>query len=303
MIRIDDLTVFVQSVDAGSFSAAARDLGITPALASSAVQRLEGELGRRLFIRSTRSLRLSSEGAAFLPHARSMLEALDAGRRELQRDREAIDGLLRLSIPSDLGRNALLGWLDAFQARHPKLRMRLDVSDRSADLYRQPLDLAIRYGVPADSSLVVQPLAADNRRLLCASPAYLERHGMPATPEDLLRHNCLCYVWADKVLDRWSFEHPGGARQVIVAGDRVSDDADVVRRWAVAGHGVLYKSALDLAPDVAAGRLLPLLPAFPGEPAPLNLICAHRSVLVPAVTMLRDFLRQCCAEQARDAAR
>lgn len=296
MIRFDDLEVFVRAADAGSFSAAARALAVTPALASSAVKRLETALGQRLFVRSTRSLRLAEAGERYLPYARAMLQNLDDGQIALAREHAEIAGTLRVSSPSDLGRNVLLPWLDAFQREHPKLQLHLQVSDRLADLFRQPLDLALRYGQPPDSSLVAQPLAEGNRRVLCAAPAYLQRHGTPATVEALRRHNCLRYVWGDSVHERWGFHLPGGVQTVTVEGDRVSDDADVVRRWALAGHGLVYKSRIDLHQDLRAGRLQQIFPTAWGEPAPLNLICAHRSLLVPAVVRLRDFLRERCRE-------
>ncbi len=254
-IRLEDLAVFVQAAEAGSFSEAARRLGITPAVASSAVQRLERALALRLFVRSTRSLRLSEDGQRYLPHARAALQALEDGRLALDQSRGEIAGQLRLSMPSDLGRNVLLPWLDDFQAAHPRLRLQLRVSDRVADLYRQPLDAGIRYGAPpADSQLVAQPLAPANRRVLCAAPAYLERHGHPRQPEDLKRHQCLRFLLGDSVYERWSFHLPQGVQTVTVGGDRVSDDADVVRRWAVAGHGLVYKSRLDVLADLRAGR-------------------------------------------------
>jgi len=297
-MRLDDLQVFVQAVDAGSFSAAARQLDMTPALASSSIQRLEDALGVRLFVRSTRSLRLSEDGERYLPHARAVLAAIADGQQALAQGREEIEGVLRLSAPSDLGRNVLVRWLDDFQAEYPKISFQLRISDRAADLFRQPIDAAIRYGVLADSGLVAQPLAEKNRRALCASPAYVKRHGIPKTPEQLQRHNCLRYVWGDQIHDRWAFHLPRGVKTIVVNGDRMSDDADVVRRWAVAGHGLVYKSRLDVCLDIKEGRLIEIFPQSYGEPAPLNLVSAHRSALTPAVQLLRDYLRTRCAELA-----
>lgn len=154
MLRYDDLQVFVHTSDSGSLSAAARQLEISPAVASAALKRLESELEVRLFARSTRSLRLTPEGDAFLLHARASLRSLEEGRRLLQGGKDQIAGVLQLSAPSDFGRNLLLPWLDEFQARYPQLSLRLLLGDRVTDLYRQPVDVAIRYGAPADSSLV-----------------------------------------------------------------------------------------------------------------------------------------------------
>lgn len=164
MVRLDDLQIFVRAAETGSFSAAARELDIAPAQASAALQRLERALGVRLFVRSTRRMRLSEDGERYLPHARAALSALASGEQVLSEGREEIAGVLKISAPSDLGRNVLLPWLDAFQARHPRLTMQLRISDRMVDLFRQPVDVAIRYGVLEDSSLVSLALAPDNRR-------------------------------------------------------------------------------------------------------------------------------------------
>jgi len=295
-MRLKDIEVFVQSAAAGSFSAAARQLDMTPALASTSIQRLEDELNVRLFVRSTRSLRLSDDGERFLPHARAALGALGDGQKALAKGRQEITGTLRLSAPSDLGRNVLLPWLDAFQVMHPKISFQLRISDRAADLFREPLDAGIRYGVLSDSALVAQPLAENNRRALCAAPEYLQNHGVPQAPEDLQGHNCLLYVWGDQVLDRWSFHLPRGIRTIAVSGDRISDDADVVRRWAIAGHGLVYKSRLDVSLDVKEGRLVQIFPQSYGELVPLNLVIAHRASLTPALQLLRDYLKVRCAE-------
>ena len=253
IIRLDDVQIFVHTADAGSFSEAARRLNIAPAQASASVQRLEKALDARLFTRSTRSMQLSEAGERYLPHARVMLGAREQGEQALAGGREALSGPLRLSAPSDFGRNLLLPWLDDFQHEHPGLSVHLKLSDRSADLIRQPLDFAVRYGALPDSSLLAIKLLDNNRRALCAAPSYIERHGAPAKVDDLRRHNCLRYIWSEQVHERWRFTLPGGERTVAVTGNRVSDDADAVRRWAIAGEGLLYKSRLDLINDLKAG--------------------------------------------------
>ncbi len=138
-------------------------------------------------------------------------------------------------------------------------------------------------------------MAAGNRRVLCASPAYLQRHGAPQRLDELAGHNCLRFMLAGRVHDRWCFQEGRRARTVQVSGDRVSDDADVVRRWALAGLGLAYKSWLDIADDVAAGRLRGLLPECLGEAAPLGLLCAHRAQLSKPVRLLHEHLQARCA--------
>lgn len=283
--------LFVRAADCGGLSAAARELDMAPAAASAALKRLENALAVRLFVRSTRSLRLTTEGERYRVHARAVLLAMEEGAASVARSKELIGGDLNLSIPSDLGRNVMLPWLDEFQVLHPGIHFRIRISDRLADLFRQTVDVAIRYGEPEDSGMVALPLAPDNRRVLCASPDYFKRHGAPQTIADLSTHNCLRFVLGDAVHDRWSFHKNKKVEAAVVAGDRVSDDADLVRRWAVAGKGLAYKSRLDVSRDLREGRLIVALADYQGEPAPLNLVCAHRLMLSPAVVGLRDFLR------------
>jgi DNA-binding transcriptional LysR family regulator len=293
MIRIDDVEIFVHTADLGSFSAAARQLDIEPALASSAVQRLERALGVRLFIRSTRRMRLSEQGESYLPHGRAILEAVAGGSRVLANTGDDIAGTLKLSAPSDLGRNQLLGWLENFQRQHPKLSIHLRIGDRAADFFSESVDAAIRYGMLADSGLVALPLLPNNRRTVCAAPSYLKRNGVPKTPDELRKHNCLRYVMDEQTHDRWAFHFPGGVKTIPVSGDWISDDAEVVRRWAVDGLGIAYKSRLDMWADIQAGRLVELFPLEECEPVPLQLVCAHRSQLTPAIQALRDVLVKC----------
>ncbi len=295
IIRLDDVQIFVCTVDAGSFSEAARQLNIAPGQASASVQRLEKALDARLFTRSTRSMQLSEAGERYLPHARAMVGAREQGEQALANARAALSGPLRLSAPSDFGRNLLLPWLDAFQHMHAGVSLHLKMSDRAADLIRQPLDAVVRYGALADSSLLAMKLVDNNRRALCAAPSYIERHGAPAKVDDLRKHNCLRYVWSEQIHERWRFTLPGGERTVAVTGNRISDDADAVRRWAIAGEGIVYKSRLDLIDDLKAGRLVELFPSEHCEPAPLHLICAHRAQLTPVISELTTFLRERCA--------
>lgn len=293
MVRFEDLKIFLAAADQGSFSAAARELDLTPAAASAALKRLELALDARLFVRSTRSLRLTGDGERYLEYARSAISTLEAGKNAVARSKTEISGTLSVSIPSDLGRHVLLPWLDEFQGEHPRVSFQVRISDRLADLYRQPVDLAVRYGTPTDSGLVALPLAERNRRVVCASPAYFARHGMPQAPADLRRHNCLSFVLGETLHDRWTFQRGDGFTLTVpVKGDRVGDDGELVRRWALAGHGVAYKSRYDVLSDLRAGRLVEALGDYASEPSPLYLLCVHRMLLSPAVRRLREFLQE-----------
>lgn len=333
--RIDDVQVFVRAAERGNFSDAARDLGISPVVASAIIKRLETQLGVRLFERSTRRVRLSDAGERLLPHAREALQALAWGEAALgqaQSHEGRLQGLLRLSMPSDLGRSLLVDWIEQFiaaQGPGAALALELRISDRVTNLLLHSVDFAVRYGIPEDSGLIALPIAPHNRRLLVASPDYLARFGTPRQPQDLLQHNCLRFVINDVVHGRWRFvaraaaaqagsadsagadpagDDPAGdesvdgapldsalasASQVVeVQGDRIADDGAVVRQWALAGLGVASKSALDVAEDIASGRLVRLLPDYLGEPTPLYLVVVSRQ-------HLQGGIRSLCAELSR----
>ncbi|MEA3131657.1 MAG: hypothetical protein QOF46_3452, partial [Paraburkholderia sp.] len=246
MIRFDDLALFVRTAALGSFSNAAREAALLPGQVSAAIQRLERELDVRLFARSTRSLRLTAQGAEYLPYAKQMLATLQEGRECLHGAADALQGILQIAAPSDLGRNVLLPWITAFREAHPKLSVRLFLSDQLTDMFRDPVEIAIRYGRADNASYVALPLAGDNRRVLVASPAYLHRHGRPRTLDELADHHCLLYVLGGRVYDKWVFPVGGELRQLAVAGSLFCDDADVARRWAIEGQGIAYKSWLDV---------------------------------------------------------
>jgi DNA-binding transcriptional LysR family regulator len=267
-------------------------LEISPALASAALNRLEDALELRLFARTTRSLRLTEQGERYLVHAREALRLLKEGYASVREQHATLGGNLKISMPSDLGRNVLLAWLDKFQNQYPRVSLQISISDRIADLYRQPVDIALRYGKQEDSSMVAMPIAPQNRRVLVASKDYIKRHGKPETLGALRAHNCLRFVIDDVTYDRWTFQPEGqGAVTVSVTGNRCADDAELVRRWAVAGQGIAYKSRLDVTADLQAGRLQVLLPDIAGEEVPLYLLCMHRMQVTPTVIALRDFLR------------
>lgn len=299
MIRIDDLALFVRSAALGSFSQAAREVNLLPGQASAAIGRLERELDIRLFARSTRSLRLTEEGKRYLPFAQDALQALRDGYDGMRGENAALSGTLQVAAPSDFGRNVLLPWIGEFRRAHPGLDIQLLVSDQVADVFRDPVDIALRYGQIDDASYIALPVAPDNRRVLVASPDYLARHGRPQALPELAAHSCLAYRLRGRIYDRWCFPLPEGEQVVQVSGALVSDDADVVRRWAVAGEGIAYKSWLDVSGDVAQGRLEVLLPEIPGEATPLSLVCPHRKQFSPAVKLLHALLKERCAPLAR----
>ena len=288
MIRIDDLGLFLRSAALGSFTAAAVEANLLPGQVAAAIKRLERELEVRLFTRTTRSLRLSAEGEQYLATARGVLEQLELGRERLRGDDAPLRGTLQIAAPSDLGRNILLPMLTEFRRQHPELSVRFLVSDQVTNLFRDPVDVALRYGWNEDANYIALPLAPWNRRVLVASPDYVTRHGTPTSVDDLTRHPCLLYLQNGRLHDRWEL----GEKTVQVTGPLFSDDADVVRRWAVAGEGIAYKTWLDVYADVQAQRLVVLLPEIPGDVYPLSFACPHRGQMSRAVTQLYQWLNQ-----------
>ncbi|MBO9548605.1 LysR family transcriptional regulator [Pseudomonas sp.] len=288
MLRFTDLELFVRSSALGSFTAAAHEADLLPGQVAAAIKRLERDLDVRLFARTTRSLRLTAEGELYLPTAQRVLDTLRQGHEQLHASHSTLRGVLQVSAPSDIGRNLLLPWLSAFRREHPALSLRFFLSDQMADFSRDPVDIAIRYGLNQDANYIALPLAPWNRRVVVASPGYLARHGRPRTPDDLQQHDCLLYLQHNRVYDKWQL----GNRTVQVRGPLVSDDADVVRRWALEGEGIVYKSWLDVSANIAAGELEILLPEYQGEATPVTLVCPHRKQLSPAVTQLHLWLRE-----------
>ena len=290
MTRLSDLELFVRTADLGSLTAAAKAMDWSPAAASAAMKRLETAWGTAVFVRSTRSLRLSTEGERMLPHVRLALDALTEAQAVATRTRSALRGELQLAMPSDLGRHVLLPWLHSFQTQHPELSLRLHLSDRNADLMRVPLDMAIRYGTPKDSPHVALPLLTQNPRLLVASPQYLARHGSPATASDLLRHEALRFMIGDEVPRTWRLQVDGQWVDAPVQGRRSANDSEIVTRWALDGLGLAYRSQLDMAAHLAAGRLVHINPHWTGELTHLHLVVPGRKQVTAAARALRDHL-------------
>ncbi|BBP70616.1 LysR family transcriptional regulator [Pseudomonas sp. Seg1] len=299
MSSILDLEIFVRVADSGSISAAARALELTPAAASIALKRLETRLGIRLLARSTRSMRLTEEGRRYLESVRLALATLADGEQALKQQTEGLSGVLQLAAPSDFGRNVLLPWLDEFKREHPNIQLQLLLNDRHSDLFRETVDVALRFGVPSDSTLVALPILPQHRRVACASADYLARHGTPRHPAELCEHSALLYLRNGRPYNTWQFIRADEVLEVEVHGDYLSDDGEVARRWALAGHGIAYKAWLDVAEDVRAGRLVTLFDDWRGEHAPFNLFCPHRVQVSERVKVLQAFLQERCQALSR----
>ena len=206
---------------------------------------------------------------------------------------QEIEGELRIAISSDLGRNLVAPWLDEFMTEHTKISVRLHMSDSQIDFYRDNLDMAIRYGSPADSNLYGFKIC-DVQSFLCASPEYLKQHGEPKHPEELAQHNGLFYQLYDVTHDHWIFSRNAESIKVRMSSDRSANDGDMVRRWCLAGKGLAVKSCVDVGDDILAKRLVSLMSDYKPRTTELWQVFPSRSSITPAARLFRDFLRQKC---------
>ena len=287
--NLSDLRVLVQTARTGSLTRAATVLGITPAAASATLKRIETQLGTRLFERSTRAMRLTQAGQTLLDYTSRAFDLLDEGEAQVTDDRTQLVGRIRLSAPSDLARATLLPWLDEFLQQYPGVQLDLSIGDRTSDVIKDELDLAIRYGTLADSRLVARALMV-SEPIVVAAPSYLARHAAPATPMDLVDHNCLAYDRAGRPHRTWRFCRDGLWSEVRVHGDRTADDASIARQWALAGAGILLKSPVEQREDLAEGRLIRLLADWQTEAYPLHALLPSGRFVPRRVRALVDFL-------------
>jgi len=288
-VQLSQLQLFIRLADAGSLSAAARQLKMTPAAASASLKRLESALSVRLVERSTRSMRLTAEGELLRDHAQRALGVLDDARSLLSAQREDLAGEVHLASPLDLGRTVLTAMLSPFLGRHPRLRLVMHLSDAKHDLLRDGVDIAVRYGVLQDSSLVARPLL-QTQRTLVASPAYLDAHGHPRHPDELACHNCLVLNLNNRPEVRWVLHRGKETVAVQAQGNRVADDGGLVREWAVAGLGIAFKAGLDVLDDLREGRLVRVMPDWHGETTPVQAVLPAQRHLPLRVRRLLDEL-------------
>lgn len=292
---IEDLNVILKVAEFRSITAAAESLDMHTATASAAIKRVERALGVELFIRTTRRLRLSVAGERYIPNCEQALQMLNLAQQNVKDDLDIIDGELRISASSDLGRNLILPWLDEFMKTHTGVSIKLHISDSNIDFYRDPVDIALRYGSPNDANLYGFKIC-NVPRVICATPKYLQNFGVPKHPNDLTIHNGLLYQLHDIIHDVWEFTHKEEIIKVKMQSNRASNDAELVRRWCVNGKGIAMKSSLDMSHDLLSKQVIPLLPKFPPKSTELWLICPSRQTITPAVRLLREHLKIKCAD-------
>jgi DNA-binding transcriptional LysR family regulator len=291
MDRVGDIALFLRVLDLGSISAAARSLDVSVAVASQRLKRLERALGVRLLHRTTRQLHPTPEGLQLAEQGRALVEDLESLAEGLRRAGGGIAGTLKVTMSSTFGRLYLSPLLPEFLARHPGVRVSVDLSDVQVDLVSAGMDLAIRIGPLDDSSLVARKLA-NNRRVLCASPAYLKRHGTPRTPADLARHECLLLVGSQGRQDLWRLQDGGREVAVRVQGRIESNQGELLRDAAVAGLGIALHSTWHVNADLRAGRLRVVLPDHPLADSGIFAVMPQRRLVPPRVRAFVDFLAE-----------
>jgi DNA-binding transcriptional LysR family regulator len=251
------LRAFILSVDAGSFTAAARVLGSTPSAVSKSVAKLERTLGIRLLQRTTRAIHPTPEGQALHKQGASILTDLDE-LEELVTAKSVPRGLLRVSAPLDLGRHWLVPRVSAFLARYPEIECVLSLTDRFVDLVDERIDVALRMGDVGDGRLVRKRLGMTSA-MLCATSGYLKSRGTPQSPTALADHNCLAYACSGRRIP-WVFEGPAGRFELAPKGTLASDNNDALIAIALAGIGITRIPSFMGEPHIRAGRLRRVLP-------------------------------------------
>ncbi|WP_424990547.1 LysR family transcriptional regulator [Fluviibacterium sp. S390] len=289
MAYLESLRVFTRVVELGSITSGGRDLRLTPAVASKRIKELEQHLGVRLFNRTTRSLTPTEVGQRFYEEARRVLEMVDQAEAVVAEFSTAPRGVIRITAPLGVGRRIIAPMIPDFVDRNPGIEVRMRMSDRKVDLLADGLDVAFFVGTPHDSSLKMRKIA-DCPRVLCAAPAYLERYGVPADPEDLLRgHNCLLLRYPRSPEYYWMLNTPDGLRKYEVSGKFDADDSDVLTDWALAGAGIVNKPQFDVAAHLAAGRLVEVLPHARPAPSVFGCLYPHKKLQDPKVRLLVEF--------------
>lgn len=291
MDRLACLETFVRVADAGSFAKAAEPLSLSPAMVGRQVAWLEDRLGVRLLARTTRRQSLTEAGRLYLAHARTVLAEIEAGERSVTRMRTTPTGLLRIDAPQSFGASSLAPALADFRERYPDIRIELTLNNRVVDLIEEGYDAVIRTGELPDSGLMVRTLAPYHL-IACASPAYLARHGMPASPPDLRDHSCLRFrPRADH--ETWRFvDRAGDAGDVVVDGALTSNSGQALRAAALAGMGVIVQPEALVAGDLRAGRLVRIMPGWDARSLPLHLLHAATRNPPPKLRAFIDFVAE-----------
>lgn len=288
MTNLGDLEVFVRVIAAGSMSTAARDLGLSPAVVSKRIKRLEDKLGTRLLQRTTRQISLTEAGQGFHERVLTVLGGLEEAEAFASGRSSEVNGTLKISASTSFGRMHVAPHLKPFMEAHPDLAIHLVLSDEFTDIVGGGFDLAIRIAELNDSSLVARRLAPV-RRVLCASPDYLAEHGTPATLDDLKRHRCL----PAHNHESWRLEGPSGPVTLRPEGMLITNSSEVIREAVIAGLGIALRSTWDVGAELKSGKLVQVLPQFESSRnVALSAVYPSRQFLPAKVRLFIDYLAE-----------
>ena len=295
MDRLVAMEVFLKVVDSGSFSAAARQLGMSRAMMSRHVQQLEESLGARLLNRTTRQLRLTEIGAAYYERCVQIVADIDEAKHSVAELQSQPRGTLRISAPMSFGILHLAPAIFDYMSRYPKVTVDMALSDALVDLIHDGYDLAIRIGKLVDSTLIVRRLVPA-RLIVCGSPSYLEEHGVPQEPEDLQQHNCLTYSFSPSP-NEWQFMGSEGDYPVRISGSFRANNGDTLRLAALHGLGLVMQPTFIIGEDLREGRLQAVLTEYEATPRSIYAVYPHTRHVSAKVRTFIDFLAErCCPE-------
>lgn len=289
MASPSDLEFFATVMKAGTLTAAARELGVTPPAVSKRLALLEERLGARLLHRTTRRASLTHEGEVYLAGARRILDEIREMEDVLSSSTAVPRGLLRVNAPLGFGRSHIAPAVSDFAKKQAAVEVQLQLTDRPLPLVEESMDVGIRFGEIPDTRLIARRIAR-NRRIVCASPAYLKRRGMPKTPADLTRHDCLVLRQNESAYGTWHFTRGRKHETVKVKGRLSSNDGEAVLRWALDGHGILMRAEWDAARYLKGGQLVQLLGDCALPSADIFAVYPERHHLSAKVRAFVDFL-------------
>ncbi|CAN7742956.1 LysR substrate-binding domain-containing protein [Variovorax sp. LjRoot290] len=299
-----DLGFFSTLAGAGSLSAAARELGVTTPAVSKHLALMESRVGVSLVNRSTRRMSLTPEGEVYLEHARRILGDIDGMEELLGTSRATPKGLLRVNATLGFGRSHVAPLISRFVRKYPEVEVQLQLSVNPPAPTEDLFDVCVRFGAPPDSRVIARRIAA-NRRLLCAAPAYLARHGIPKVPNDLTKHNCIGIRQGEEAYGVWRLASGRGrsanTEAVKTRGNLATNDGEIAVNWALDGHGILMRAEWDIERYLRNGRLVPVLPQYFTPDADIYAVYPQRHQLAARVRAFVDFLALSFTQQAAGA--
>ena len=296
-----DLGFFSALAGAGSLSAAARELGITTPAVSRHLAQMEARVGVSLVTRTTRRMRLTPEGELYLEHARRILGEIDDMAQVLGASKATPTGLLRVNATLGFGRSHVSPVISSFVRKYPKVEVQLQLSVNPPSLTDDAFDVCIRFGAPPDARVIARQLAP-NRRLLCAAPAYLARHGTPKVPNDLVRHRCIGIRQGEEAYGVWRLTTGRGrharTEAVKTRGNLATNDGEIAVSWALDGHGILMRAEWDIDRYLRSGRLVQVLPQYSTPDADVYAVYPQRHQTAARVRAFVDFLAMAFEKKA-----